>query len=98
MVQDSNSAIQQVRDEMKASVAELSSQVNTIGTQVSKQNAVVLGLQKTLEATTSDLKQNVDIKFHDLSKQIQDLRSMVIAALPSLALQAAAQPGGQTLT
>jgi len=31
MVQDSNSAIQQVRDEMKASVAELSSQVNTIG-------------------------------------------------------------------
>jgi len=98
MVQDSNSAIQQVHDEMKASVAELSSQVNTIGTQVSKQNAVVLGLQKTLEATTSDLKQNVDIKFHDLPKQIQDLRSMVIEALPSLALQAAAQPGGQTLT
>jgi len=69
-----------------------------LGTQVSKQNTVVLGVQKTLEATTSDLKQNVDIKFHDLSKQIQDLRSMVIAALPSLALQAAAQPGGQTLT
>jgi hypothetical protein len=38
MVQDSNSVIQQVHDEMKASVAELSSQVNTIGTQVSKEN------------------------------------------------------------
>lgn len=97
-LQASNYVIQQVRDVMKTSVTELSNQITTISHQVSKQNTVVLGLQKTLEITASDLKQNVDLKFHDLSQQLQDLHSMVITALPSLALQAAARPGGQAPT
>jgi leucyl-tRNA synthetase len=95
MVQESNQNIKQVTEELRASVAEFSSQVNTISTQVSKQNTVVLGLQKTLEATTSDLKQSVDGNFNNLSRQIQALHNMVIAALPSIALQATEKLGGK---
>jgi methyl-accepting chemotaxis protein len=44
MVQDSNEAISQVREEMRASVAELATEMTSISTAVKKQNAVVVGV------------------------------------------------------
>jgi hypothetical protein len=49
MVAESNNQIDQVREELRASVSEPS-------TQVKKQNIVVLGVQRTLESTSSELK------------------------------------------
>jgi hypothetical protein len=44
MVQESNEAISQVREEMRASVAEVAAEMTSISTAVKKQNAVVVGV------------------------------------------------------
>lgn len=94
-VEESNKTIMQVREEMRLSVEELSTNVAKIEKAVLKQNGVVLGISKTLEATSQDIKTSVDLKFNDLSQQIQELRSLMSSLLPSPALQAVTQLGGQ---
>ena len=96
MVNESNQNLLQVRDEMRASVADLKAEVTNISNSVKKQNAVVVMLQKTLEATSTDLKTSVNQQVADLSSQIQGLRTLVISLLPPTALQAAAQSGRQS--
>jgi len=76
---------------MRASVTELSNQVK-------KQNAVVLGVQRTLENTTAELKNIVHEKVSDLAGQISELRSLVKTLLPPSALQADKQLEGQGKT
>ena len=85
----------EIREEMRLSVEELSTNVAKIEKAVLKQNGVVLGISKTLEATSQDIKTSVDLKFNDLSQQIQELRSLMSSLLPSPALQAVTQLGGQ---
>jgi hypothetical protein len=94
MVADSNSQIQQVREEMKKSVIDLKEQVEVVSASVKKQNGVILGLSKTLENTTIDLKNNVNEKIGTLTAQIREL---VQSLLPPSALQAFAQLGGQAI-
>ncbi len=79
MVAESNNQIDQVREELRASVSELS-------TQVKKQNVVVLGVQRTLESTSSELKNIMNEKVSDLAGQISELRSLIQTLLPSPAL------------
>lgn len=98
VVQESNQNIQQIRDEMRQSVAVLTSNVEKLELAVRKQNGVVVGISRTLEATSQDIKESVDLKFNDLSTQIQELRKMILVALPSPALQAAARSEGQLPT
>jgi vacuolar-type H+-ATPase subunit I/STV1 len=97
MVADSNSQIQQVREEMKKSVIDLKEQVEVVSASVKKQNGVILGLSKTLENTTIDLKNNVNEKIGTLTAQISELRELVQSLLPPSALQAFAQLGGQAI-
>jgi Mg2+ and Co2+ transporter CorA len=94
MVNESNQNLLQVRDEMRASVADLKAEVTNISNSVKKQNAVVVMLQKTLEATSTDLKTSINQQVADLSAQIQGLRTLVISLMPPMALQAAEQSGG----
>jgi len=94
MVNGSNQNLLQVRDEMRASVADLKAEVTDISNSVEKQNAVVVMLQKTLEATSTDLKTSINQQVADLSAQIQGLRTLVISLMPPMALQAAEQSGG----
>jgi len=91
IVQDSNNIIQQVRNEMRTSVANLTAEVTKIGDQVKRQNAVVVGVQKTLEATTKDIKDSVNQQVAELTNQIQSLRTLVISLMPSPTLQAETQ-------
>jgi archaellum component FlaC len=88
MVAESNNQIDQVREELRASVSELS-------TQVKKQNVVVLGVQRTLESTSSELKNIMNEKVSDLAGQISELRSLIQTLLPPPALQAVEQSEGQ---
>jgi len=97
MVADSNSQIQQVREEMKKSVIDLKEQVEVVSASVKKQNGVILGLSKTLENTTIDLKNNVNEKIGTLTAQISKLRELVQSLLPPSALQAFTQLGGQAI-
>jgi hypothetical protein len=91
MVAESNNQINQVKEEMRASVTELSNQVK-------KQNVVVLGVQRTLETTSAELKNIVNEKVSDLAGQISELRSLVQTLLPPSALQAVDQSEGQLKT
>jgi electron transfer flavoprotein alpha subunit len=93
-----NNNLLQVREEMRTSVAMLTAQVNNINTEVKKQNAVVVGLQKTLEATSKDLKDSVNKQVADLSSQIQGLRNLELSLMPSPTLQAETQSVGQAVT
>jgi uncharacterized phage infection (PIP) family protein YhgE len=95
MVQESNEAISQVREEMRASVAELAAEMTSISTAVKKQNAVVVGVQKTLEATSKDIKDSVNQQVAELSYQIESLRTLVMSLLPPSAQQAETKSGGQ---
>ena len=88
MVAESNNQIDQVREELRASVSEPS-------TQVKKQNIVVLGVQRTLESTSSELKNIMNEKVSDLAGQISELRSLIQTLLPPPALQAVEQSEGQ---
>jgi len=94
MVNESNNNLQQVCEEMRTSVEDLKVEVASISAQVKKQNAVVVGVQKPLETTSKDLKDSVNKQVADLSSQVRDIRSLVMALLPPLALQAETQPGG----
>jgi hypothetical protein len=96
IVNESNQNIMQVREEMRTSVTDLKEEITNISNSVKKQNAVVVMLQKTLEATSTDLKTSVNQQVADLSSQIQGLRTLVISLLPPTALQAAAQSGRQS--
>jgi hypothetical protein len=98
IVNESNNNLLQVREEMRTSVAALTAQVDNINTAVKKQNVVVVGLQKTLEATSKDLKDSVNQQVADLSSQIQGLRNLVLSLLPPSALQAETQLVGQAGT
>jgi len=91
MVAESNNQINQVKEEMRASVTELSNQVK-------KQNVVVLGVQRTLETTSAELKNIVNEKVSDLAGQISELQSLVQTLLPPSALQAVDQSEGQWKT
>jgi len=93
MVQDSSNIIQQVRNEMHTSVANLTVEVTKIGDQAKRQNAVVVGVQKTLEATTKDIKESVNQQVAELANQIQSLRTLVISLMPSPTLQAETKSG-----
>ena len=93
IVQDSNNIIQQVRSEMRTSVVNLTVEVTKIGDQVKRQNAVVVGVQKTLEVTTKDIKDSVNQQVAELTNQIQSLRTLVISLMPSPTLQAETQSG-----
>jgi len=86
MVAESNNQIDQVREELCASVSEISTQ---------KQNVVVLGVQRTLESTSSELKNIMNEKVSDLAGQISELRSLIQTLLPPPALQAVEQSEGQ---
>jgi len=97
MVADSNTQIQQVREEMQRSIIDLKEQVEVVSASVTKQNRVILGLSKTLENTTIDLKNNVNEKIGALTAQISELRELVQSLLPPSALQAVAQLGGQAI-
>jgi hypothetical protein len=98
IVNELNNNLLQVREEMRTSVAALTAQVDNINTAVKKQNVVVVGLQKTLEATSKDLKDSVNQQVADLSSQIQGLRNLVLSLLPPSALQAETQLVGQAGT
>jgi hypothetical protein len=93
IVQDSNNIIQQVRSEMRTSVVNLTVEVTKIGDQVKRQNAVVVGVQKTLEVTTKDIKDSVNQQVAELTNQIHSLRTMFISLMPSPTLQAETQSG-----
>jgi len=97
MVAECNHQIQQVREEMHQSVTELKEQVEVISASVKKQNGVILGLSKTLENTTIDLKNNINERVGALTAQISELRDLVQSLLPPSAPQAVAQLGGQGL-
>ncbi len=94
MVNESNQNILQIREEMRTSVEDLKAEVTCISNSVKKQNAIVVMLQKTLEATSIDLKASVNQQVADLSAQIQGLHNLVISLLPPMALQAAERSGG----
>jgi len=78
MVKESNNSIQQVRDEMSTSVTTLTEEITKIGEQVKRQNVVVVGVQKSLEATSKDLKDSVNRQVSKLSNHIQGLRNLVL--------------------
>lgn len=91
MVAEPNNQINQVKEEMRASVTELSNQVK-------KQNVVVLGVQRTLETTSAELKNIVNEKVSDLAGQISELRSLVQPLLPPSALQVVDRSEGRWKT
>jgi hypothetical protein len=76
----------------------LTEEITKIGEQVKRQNVVVVGVQKSLEATSKDLKDSVNRQVSELSNQIQGLRNLVLSLLPPSALQAETQSGGQFTT
>jgi hypothetical protein len=94
IVTKSNDNISQVRQEMRDSVTQLASKVETINISVAKQNTVVAGLQLTLESTVTDLKNSVNSQVNTLALQIKELRELVLATLPPSVLQDTTMPGG----
>ncbi len=72
LVSESNQAIQDIREEMRNSVADLAKEMANISTSVKKQNAVVVGIQKSFEATSKDIKDSVNNQVADLSTQIEN--------------------------
>jgi len=88
LVSESNQAIQDIREEMRNSVADLAKEMANISTSVKKQNAVVVGIQKSFEATSKDIKDSVNKQVADLSTQIENLRTLVTSLMPPSALQA----------
>ncbi len=59
---------------------------------------MVLGVQRTLEATSTELKTIVNDKVSDLAGQISELHSLVQTLLPPSALQAVERLRGQSAT
>jgi len=88
LVSESNQAIQDIREEMRNSVADLAKEMANISTSVKKQNAVVVGIQKSFEATSKDIKDSVNNQVAELSNQIENLRTLVTSLMPPSALQA----------
>jgi len=95
LAQDSNTELQQVRDEMCTSVEDLAAHIDNINIAVKKQNTVIAGLQITLETTSKDIKASVNGKSDHLSKHINTIRDTLQSLLPHLTLQAADQSMGQ---
>jgi len=95
IVNKSNDNISQVWQEMRDSVTQLASKVETINISVAKQNTVVAGLQLTMESTVTDLKNSVNSQVNTLALQIKELRELVLATLPPSVLQTMTMPGGQ---
>lgn len=76
IVQQSNKNISQVQQEMRDSVAQLATSVDHNNIAMKKQNAVVVGLQKTMEATVTDLKASVNTQVMTISSEILALCSL----------------------
>jgi hypothetical protein len=73
LVQGSNNSVSQIRDEMRASVATLTSRVDKVHLDLQKQNGVIVGIQFEAQHTVNDL-----------ATQFKDLQELVVSLmLPS---------------
>ncbi len=85
IVQESNQAVQEIRQEMHESVQVLSTHVEKFHLDINKQNGVIVGIQKEVQATVNDL-----------SAQCRELKELVMNLLPSQVSTRREAPAGQS--
>ncbi len=71
LVTQSHAEISQVRSEMQESVKSLTSKVDKVYMDIHKQNCVIVGIQREVQATVNDL----STQFHELKQLVLSLLS-----------------------